>query len=84
MNKVWQFIRSTIFFRLTYMEAEVAWYKEELRKWQDAALISRGLPPLTPREDRPAVKGKSRLTPSQFINKAQNFTQQREKPDGVQ
>jgi len=56
LNKLWQSIRAFLFFRLTYMEAEVAWYKEELRRWQDAMLQSKGLPLVTPREPKPIVK----------------------------
>jgi len=86
LNKLWQSIRSFLFFRLTYMEAEVAWYKAELEKWQNALLQSKGLPQITPREPKPIVKPKSRLLPSQWRNKVEAFTQHKpeEKPNGVQ
>jgi hypothetical protein len=82
INKLWQSIHSMLFFRLTYMEAEVAWYKEELRKWQDALLQSKGLPPVTPHEPKPTVKQKSRLLPSQWRSRAEHFVYREEKkPD---
>ena len=78
MNKLWQSIRNALFFRLTYMEGEIAWYKDELRKWQDAMLQSKGLPSVTPREPKPMVKPKSRLLPSQWRTKVEDFTQHKE------
>lgn len=56
-------------FKSTYtlsLEAERDRLLAELRLWQDAALISKGLPKLTPREDKPLPQVKARMLPSQW------------------
>jgi hypothetical protein len=64
-------------FKSTYMlslEAEVLRLRTELAKWQDAALLSKGLPPVSKPEPGPMVPMKQRLTPSQFRRKYEELS----------
>lgn len=68
-----QFFRSKY---VAYLESEVERLRVELARWQDAALIREGLPPITPREPRTLPKLRAKVgLPSQWIRKMQNLSE---------
>lgn len=71
-------------FRYTlFLEQERDRLLAELRLWQDAALISKGLPKLTPREVAPLPQTKPRMLPSQWRAQIEaRHPEQEKKSDG--
>jgi hypothetical protein len=56
-----------------FLEQELERLREELRRWQDAALVKEGLPALTPRAPKPPQRSTGKMLPSQFIRKMTNW-----------
>jgi hypothetical protein len=57
-----------------YLEEETVRLREELRRWQDAALAKEGLPPISAREIKPLPTVKSRPLPSQWKARIERIT----------
>ncbi len=59
-------LRRFVFFRLSFLEDEVARLRIENREILDAMLVAKGLPKLTPSEVKPLPRLASRPLPSQW------------------
>jgi hypothetical protein len=66
-----------------YLEQELERTRDELRRWQDAALIKEGLPALTPQVKAPMQKQASRPLPSQWKRHMAKWTTLTGKPSDV-
>lgn len=66
MVALWRHIRGLVFYRLAFLEDEIARLRKENRELLDAMLITKGLPKLSPSETKSLPRLASRPLPSQW------------------